>query len=436
MPLQCFTGDAFGWIKDKINAIRRGTGIGSKDDLAALEKAQKLWQDMYDVATARQNEKVIGKEVETKDTALEIKVTAPLSKEVNEFNKPFVLSSEGTTIFGEVTGESGLIAAPIKLNLGENVVDENGINRGYGLLHIEAEHGEQIRMAGFSSVEEFVEDVAKNYDTIREGNVIADNQTYLLEVSDDHNNTLFVQLSRDGGYWNVNSAGIFRKKYSRRKRKVASLPTIGNSSNTETVEVNRGQTKGATATSENSSLTSIGKDTDSSANAQGKWRKRYEDELRETKEWLQREHPGETITEEDVANEVDLNDESNFYAEAEDAVGPARVKAIAHELRVKQIEAVKKKLTVENVLSAHQGHYSHGDAVYDLRYFGFWLHESGNKKGKYDLTVNTKWHDGIRYRTRRGDAYGFTLKILIWNKELNTPAFYPNPSNLHQYNKM
>ena len=67
MPLQCFTGDAFGWIKDKINAIRRGTGIGSSDDLAALEKAQKLWQDMYDVATARQNEKVIGKEVKRFD---------------------------------------------------------------------------------------------------------------------------------------------------------------------------------------------------------------------------------------------------------------------------------------------------------------------------------------------------------------------------------
>ena len=68
----------------------------------------------------------------------------------------------------------------------------------------------------------------------------------------------------------LNSAGIFRKKYSRRKRKVASLPTIGNSSNTETVEVNRGQTKGATATSENSSLTSFGKDTDSSSNPQEK----------------------------------------------------------------------------------------------------------------------------------------------------------------------
>ena len=39
-------------------------------------------------------------------------------------------------------------------------------------------------------------------------------------------------------------------------RKVASLPTIGNSSSTETVEVNHGQTEGATVTSENSSLTS------------------------------------------------------------------------------------------------------------------------------------------------------------------------------------
>ena len=54
-------------IKDKINAIRRGTGIGSKDNIAALEKAQKLWQDMYDVATARQNEKVIGKEAKRFD---------------------------------------------------------------------------------------------------------------------------------------------------------------------------------------------------------------------------------------------------------------------------------------------------------------------------------------------------------------------------------
>ena len=107
-------------------------------------------------------------------------VTAPLSEEVNEFDKPFVISSNGTTIFGEVGADSGLTAAPIKLSVGENVKDDNGANHGYGLLHIEAGHGDQIRAAGFSSVEEFVETVARNYDTIREGSIIADNQTYLL----------------------------------------------------------------------------------------------------------------------------------------------------------------------------------------------------------------------------------------------------------------
>lgn len=135
-----------------------------------------------------------------------------LSDEVNEFEKSFVLSSDGSTTFGEITEESGLSAAPIKLSIGENSVDEKGRNHGYGLLHIEAGHGRQIRNAGFSSVGEFVETVARTYDSIKEGNSINNQQTYLLELSDDKNNTLFVQLSRDGSYWNVNSAGIFRKK--------------------------------------------------------------------------------------------------------------------------------------------------------------------------------------------------------------------------------
>lgn len=197
-------------------------------------------------------------------------ITAPLSDELNEFGKPFALSSDGTTTFGEVTAESGLKAAPIKLSVGENGVDNNGVNRGYGILHIEASHGKQIRAAGFSSIEEFVENVARNYDTIKEGGVVAGNQTYLLEVSDGHNNTLFVELSRDGGYWNVNSAGIFRQAYSRRKPVVASLPTIGNSSSTKAVEVNRGNTEGATTTSGNSSATSTGKVSEKSSAGKGK----------------------------------------------------------------------------------------------------------------------------------------------------------------------
>lgn len=47
------------------------------------------------------------------------------------------------------------------------------------------------------------------------------NTTYLIQVQDEHDNTLFIELSRDGSYWNVNSAGIFRKGYSNKKETVA-----------------------------------------------------------------------------------------------------------------------------------------------------------------------------------------------------------------------
>ena len=196
------------------------------------------------------------------DLQSEEKVTAKLSpNKKDEYGKPLVLAKDGTTTFGIMDPESGLKEAPIQLSLGENYVGEDGKNHGYGLLHIEAGHGEQIRNAGFSSVEEFVEEVAKNYIDIREGAKIGDTQTYLLEVTDDHNNTLFVQLSKDGTYWNVNSAGIFNVKYSRRKPKVYSVPALGEDINTDTSEVNSGHSDGVTAPAGNSSKTSADKGT-------------------------------------------------------------------------------------------------------------------------------------------------------------------------------
>ena len=195
-------------------------------------------------------------------------ISYQLSDEVDEYGKPFVLAKDGSTTFGTIDSDSGLTEAPIRLSLGENTTDDNGANHGYGLLHIEAGHGDQIRNAGYASVEEFVEEVAKNYTDIREGALIGDNQTYLLEVSDEHNNTLFIQLSKDGTYWNVNSAGIFKKKYSRRKPKVYSVPAVGDGISTDTTEVNSGQSKGATAPAGNSSQTSEDKVTTSSEEKQ------------------------------------------------------------------------------------------------------------------------------------------------------------------------
>lgn len=193
-----------------------------------------------------------------------------LSNEIDENGKPLVLAKDGTTTFGIMEPESGLREAPIQLSLGENYVDEDGKNHGYGLLHIEAGHGKQIRSAGFPSVEEFVEEVAKNYVDIREGAKIGNTQTYLLEMTDDHNNTLFVQLSKDGTYWNVNSAGIFNVKYSRRKPKVYSVPALGEDINTDTSEVDSDHSEGVAAPAGNSSKTSASKVSESPETKQEK----------------------------------------------------------------------------------------------------------------------------------------------------------------------
>ncbi len=147
--------------------------------------------------------------------------------EVDENGRPFVKASDGSTVFGEITEDTGLTPAPIKLS--EGVITNTTTNDGYGLTHIEARHGDQIRQAGFDSVEEFVESVAKNYDQIKEGRKRNDgSETYLLQLEDKHNNTLFVELSKDGSYWNINSAGIFNNKYARGNKVVYSRHTQTN----------------------------------------------------------------------------------------------------------------------------------------------------------------------------------------------------------------
>ena len=193
----------------------------------------------------------------------------PQTEEVDEYGNHFVLASDGTSTFGVIDAESGLKQAPIKLSIGDNTVDENGNNHGYGLLHIEAERGDAIRNAGYNSVQDFVESVAKNYTDIREGGIIANNQTYLLELVDEHNNTLFIQLSKNGEYWTINSAGIFRKKYSRNKRKVYDRPALSSDTNTDTSGVDSGHVDGVTTPAGNSPQTfSTAEDTAPASNVQ------------------------------------------------------------------------------------------------------------------------------------------------------------------------
>lgn len=129
---------------------------------------------------------------------------------VDENGSPFVLNSKGSIDFGYITEEMNLPPAPIRIAEGDDK---------YGLLHMELRHGPQIRDNGFSSTIEFVEFVARHFDVIRQGN----SDSCILEVTGGrHNDTLFVRLFQNQGYWKVISGGVFNLRYSKKKKEIYS----------------------------------------------------------------------------------------------------------------------------------------------------------------------------------------------------------------------
>ncbi len=127
----------------------------------------------------------------------------------DENGSPFVLNSKGSIDFGYITEEMNLSPAPIRIAEG---------NENYGLAHIELRHGGQLRANGFSSAFEFVEYVSMNFESIKQG--IGD--SFLLEAHNEHNDTLFIKLVQDLGYWKVISGGVFKLSYSKKKKEIYS----------------------------------------------------------------------------------------------------------------------------------------------------------------------------------------------------------------------
>lgn len=168
-----------------------------------------------------------------------------LSDEIDENGRQFVLNSQGDTAFGFIEPDSNLTPAPIMLS--EGIITNPATNDGYGLVHIEARHGDQIRKAGYGSVVEFVEEVAKNYEVIKEGKNRNGVQTYLLQLTDKHNNTLMVELSGDGTYYNINTAGIFKTSYGKNRKEVYNRQTTAKQP-AEVVETSRSVESNGTQT--------------------------------------------------------------------------------------------------------------------------------------------------------------------------------------------
>lgn len=210
-----------------------------------------------------------------------------LSDEVDDNGRQFVLNSNGSIVFGEIGEDSGLTPAPILLS--EGLITNPATNDGYGLVHIEARHGDQIRNAGYKNVVEFVEEVAKNYDVIREGKERNGLHTYMLQLTDKHNNTLMVELSGDGTYWNINTAGIFKTSYGKNRKEVYNRHTTAKQP-TETVEASQDtEQSGTQATSSMNAPTtsSVSEDTNIVPEKQEKVVESYENNNQTPEEVVQ-----------------------------------------------------------------------------------------------------------------------------------------------------
>ena len=241
--------------------------VAERERKAAIEQAKQqvdIWKQIAETPRRRKEAEATRQEETNEQAAENREQTVPsdvergrqrnlgqaeevrLSEEVDENGRQFVLSSDGKLEFGKIDAETGLTSAPILLS--EGLITNTATNDGYGLVHIEARHGDQIRKAGYKSVLVFIEDVAKNYESIKEGKDRNGNQTYMLQLKDKHNNTLMVELSSDGNYWNINTAGIFKESYGRNRKEVYNRHTTAKQS-AESAEASQEAEQSGTPTS-------------------------------------------------------------------------------------------------------------------------------------------------------------------------------------------
>ncbi|PWB44642.1 MAG: hypothetical protein C3F19_00825 [Rhodocyclales bacterium] len=129
----------------------------------------------------------------------------------------FVKAPDGSIDFGEITEEQALAmrrqAGKIRLTRGEH--NEDGT--GHGLAHIEANHGKQIRNAGFESVEAFVSHVATKFNEILQGS----GRQLLVAVDGERQDVMFVQLEPDetGDFYRINTAFPASRDYLEKQQR-------------------------------------------------------------------------------------------------------------------------------------------------------------------------------------------------------------------------
>ncbi|HRO35393.1 LPD38 domain-containing protein [Thauera sp.] len=132
----------------------------------------------------------------------------------------FVSAPDGSIDFGEITPEMAqeMRRQEGKIRLQNGVQNANGT--GWGLAHIEARHGREIRSAGFESVAAFISDAVSHVDAVWKPG--ATSQVVAVQAG-NKGKVVFLELqaSQDetGDFYRVNSAFPAPDNYVERKQR-------------------------------------------------------------------------------------------------------------------------------------------------------------------------------------------------------------------------
>lgn len=123
----------------------------------------------------------------------------------------FIPAPDGGLDYGEITPEMGkaMRRQAGKIRLQHGVQNSNGT--GWGLVHIEANHGKQISGLGFGSVQDFVAHVASSIQQVWQ---VPGNSQLLLTLKDGRKDVMYIQLeiAKEGDFYRVNSAFPVRQE--------------------------------------------------------------------------------------------------------------------------------------------------------------------------------------------------------------------------------
>ncbi len=129
----------------------------------------------------------------------------------------FIPAPDGGLDYGEITPEMGqaMRRQAGKIRLQQGVQNTDGT--GWGLAHIEANHGEQIRGLGFGGIADFVARVAGGIQQVWQ---VPGNSQLLVTTRDGRKDVMYVQLeiAKEGDFYRINSAFPVRQQdYESRK---------------------------------------------------------------------------------------------------------------------------------------------------------------------------------------------------------------------------